>query len=127
MAPFGYPLVRIRWVDSTSPRLGWIRLAEWEGVGSLECVSVGFVIAEDDRSKTVVPHLAYPDDPEQCQGSGIIVIPLPAILSVENLSSSNSADLRATSACAGRDRSFDRPESEPPSGGHPGQLQSGDS
>ena len=29
-----WPLVLVRWVDSTSPRMGWIRLSEWGGVGS---------------------------------------------------------------------------------------------
>ena len=78
-----WQLVRVRWVDSTSPRMGWLRLSEWEGVGSLECVSVGYIIAEDEKSKTIAPHLAYPDDADQCQGNGIITIPCGAIVSVE--------------------------------------------
>jgi hypothetical protein len=80
-----WPLVRVRWVDSTSPRMGWIKISAWESVGSLECVSVGYLIAEDERCKTIAPHLAYPDDSEQCQGNGIIVIPTGAIVSVEPL------------------------------------------
>jgi hypothetical protein len=81
-----WPLVQIRWLDSSSPRTGWVRLNEWEGVGSLECVSVGYLIAEDKDSKTLAPHLAYPDDKDQCQGNGIIVIPCGAIVSVDPLS-----------------------------------------
>jgi len=42
--------------------MGWVRIAEWEGVGSLECVSVDYLIAEDERSRTIAPHLAYPED-----------------------------------------------------------------
>ena len=80
-----WPLVLVRWVDSTSPRMGWIRLSEWGGVGSLECVSAGYLIAEDERSKTIAPHLAYPEDAEQCMGNGIIVIPTAAIVSVDRL------------------------------------------
>jgi hypothetical protein len=80
-----WPLVRVRWLDSSSPRTGWIRLNEWEGVGSLECLSVGYLIAEDTESKTLAPHLAYPDDEDQCQGNGIIVIPCGAIVSVDPL------------------------------------------
>ncbi len=60
--------------------MGWIRLTEWEGIGSLECELVGYLIAEDAHSKTIAPHLAYPDDHDECQGNGIIVIPAQAIL-----------------------------------------------
>lgn len=80
-----WPLVRIRWLDSSSPRCGWIRLEDWEGVGSLECVSVGYLISERDGAKAIAPHLAYPDDSEQCQGNGIIVIPDGAVVSIEAL------------------------------------------
>jgi hypothetical protein len=52
-----WPLVRIRWVDSSSPRMGWTSISEWSGIGSLECVSVGYLIAEDHEQKAVAPHL----------------------------------------------------------------------
>jgi hypothetical protein len=81
-----WPLVHVRWIDSSSPRTGWIRLTEWDGVGSLECVSTGYLIAEDKDSKTIAPHLAYPNDADQCQGNGIIVIPSSAIVSIRKLS-----------------------------------------
>jgi len=80
-----WPLVRVRWLDSTSPRAGWVAVNDWEGVGSLECLSVGYLIAEDKKTKTIAPHLAYPDDEAQCQGNGIIVIPCAAITSTEYL------------------------------------------
>jgi hypothetical protein len=80
-----WPLVRVRRVDSTSPRMGWVSLAERPEVGSLECVSVGYVIAEDKKSKTIAPHLAYPDDDANVQGNGIIVIPCAAIISTDLL------------------------------------------
>jgi hypothetical protein len=74
-------------LDSTTPPIAWTSIADWKGVSSLECISVGYLIAEDTISKTIVPHLAYPDDLEQCQGNEIIVIPQGAIISVERLSS----------------------------------------
>ena len=80
-----WPLVRIRWLDSTSPPAAWTSIADWKGIASLECISVGYIIAEDDKSKTIAPHLAYPDDDDQCQGNGIIVIPCGAILSIDPL------------------------------------------
>lgn len=104
-----YPLLLVRWVDSTSPRSGWIRLQKWEGVGSLECVSVGYLISEEANALTLAPHLAYPDDPEQCQGNGIITIPRGAVISAERLTAPCGA------ACAAPGRSSDRPESARPS------------
>lgn len=90
-----YPLVRVRWLDSTSPKDGWITLSSWKGVGSLDCVSVGYLIRDTEQSKTIAPHLAYPDDADNCQGNGIIVIPAGAIVSMDQLTSmaiSASAD-----------------------------------
>ena len=75
--------------------MGWVKISAWEGVGSLECVSVGYLIAEDQRSRTIAPHLVYPDDGEQCQGNGVIVIPLGAIVSMERLVSEPSARAEA--------------------------------
>ena len=110
-----WPLVLVRWVDSTAPRGCWIRLAEWEGPGSLDCVSVGYLIRDDGKSKSLAPHLAYPDDAEQCQGSGIIVIPVQAILACEILTVSSSrigsghGHIDALTAYAARDHSVDHP------------------
>jgi len=92
-----WPLVRIIWLDSSSPR-GWHDLKEWRGVDSLECVSVGYLIAEDERSKTVAPHIAYPDEKENRQGSGIMVIPAGAIVSVEKLPTSPSCGVGGRSS-----------------------------
>ena len=106
-----WPLVKVCWVDSTSPRMGWVNIAEWEGVGSLDCVSVGYLIAEDEKTKTIAPHLAYPEDDEQCQGNGIITIPSAAILSMEQL----STNVSSSSVCAVQDRFSGHPESVQPS------------
>lgn len=105
-------MVRVRWVDSTSPRMGWVRLTEWEGVGSLECESVGYLIAEDAHSKTIAPHLAYPDDGEQCQGNGIIIIPMQAILEIQQLTTCTNC--ACASADAAADRSSGHLKCEPP-------------
>jgi hypothetical protein len=77
------------------------------GVHSMECVSVGYLMAEDERSKTIVPHIAYPTEKENRQGSGIMVIPAGAIVSVERLSISSLrrgavADRSAPSRARGR-------------------------
>jgi hypothetical protein len=86
-----WPIVIIRWIDSASPQTGWVRLQDWEGVGSLECISVGYMIKDEGGTKTIAPHIAYPDDPDQCQGNGIIVIPDQAVLSIDQLSNASLA------------------------------------
>ena len=103
-----WPLVRVRWVDSTCPRMGWVAVSEWKGLASLECVSVGYLIAQDESSKTIAPHLAYPDDAEQCQANGIMVIPCQAIVSMETLATSAASSGAAYEALA---RSADHPKS----------------
>lgn len=87
--PERWPLVKVRWLDSASPR-GWQPMADWRGAGSLECVSVGYLYGEDAISKTIVPHFAYPDEDSNRQGGGIMVIPAGAILSVETLISASA-------------------------------------
>ena len=82
--PDRWPLVRVRWLDSTAPR-GWQPLADWRGAGTLECISVGYLYAEDEISKTVIPHFAYPAEESNRQGGGIMIIPAGAILSIERL------------------------------------------
>jgi len=52
-----------------SPR-GWQSIGDWEGIGSLECVSVGFLFAENEQTKTLIPHFAYVNDDANRQGSG---------------------------------------------------------
>jgi hypothetical protein len=79
-----WPLVLVRWLDSAAPR-GWQPLADWKGAGTLDCVSVGYLYAEDEVSKTIIPHFAFPEEDANRQGSGILVIPAGAIVSIERL------------------------------------------
>jgi hypothetical protein len=46
------------------------QFGDWEGIGSLECVSVGFLLAENEPTKTLIPHFAYANDDANRQGSG---------------------------------------------------------
>ena len=50
----------------------------------MECVSIGFLIAEDAASKTIAPHIAYPNE-ETSQAAGIMIIPAASITSVMKL------------------------------------------
>jgi hypothetical protein len=89
-----WPLVRVHWLDSAAPR-GWQPMADWPETHSLECVSVGFLYAEDKYAKTIVPHFAFPDDDVNRQGGGVMVIPAGAIVSMVRLVSDGESD-RAT-------------------------------
>ena len=92
-----WPLVMVRWLDSSAPR-GWQPMAEWQGAGSLACVSVGFLFARDETAATVIPHFAYPDDDRNRQGSGIMVIPAGAIVSINELRIESVCEDRTASA-----------------------------
>ena len=105
-------LVLVRWIDSAAPDTGWIRLREYTGVGSMQCLSVGYLIRDDDGRKTIAPHIANPDDEEQRQGTGLMVIPDQAVLSVERLICPSSEPV-----CVAPVHSFGHEESEPPSSG----------
>ncbi len=98
-----WPLVLVRWLDSAAPDSNWISLRDYQGVASLECISVGYLVHEGDGRKTIAPHIAYPNDEEQRQGNGLTVIPDQAILSMERR-------ICPSSACEAEARSFGRPE-----------------
>ncbi len=85
-----WPLVRIVWLDSVNPTADWHRLSEWRGLGSQECVSVGYLIGDERDSKTIAPHVAFPDEEENCQATGIMIIPTGAVLRIESLKATAS-------------------------------------
>jgi hypothetical protein len=47
-------------------------------------VSVGLLVDDGERTKTIAPHITHPAD-ENTQGRGIVVIPTRAVLTVERL------------------------------------------
>lgn len=123
MGAVRWPLVVVRWLDSCDVP-GWTRLSTWQGVRTLECVSVGFLVHEDEISKTLAPHLAYPNEEHTTQGSGIMVIPAGAILEVREIPVGVSATSAANRLDAGRGHSAGRRESAPPSAARPQALPS---
>lgn len=42
-------------------------------MGSLACVSVGYLVHEDAQAKTITPHIADPED--DAKACGLMVIP----------------------------------------------------
>lgn len=59
----------IRWLDSVQSSPSWARTDSLGPLGVCECVSVGFVIAEDDAAVMLAQSMAdVADDNPQCAG-----------------------------------------------------------
>ena len=79
-------LVLVEWLDSHSGR-GWQDMEQIEGAAQpLFCRSVGWLVAESDDCKVLVPHLAGDKDGKiLAQGCGDLAIPARAILKMKVL------------------------------------------
>jgi hypothetical protein len=83
------PLVLVEWLDSGQPIPGWQWLESLERRHPHKCVSVGFLIQDDEQTKVIAPNLgASGRDDEWDQASGLITIPTPAVTKLERLTSS---------------------------------------
>lgn len=69
-------LVKIEWHDAVGgARTGWRSLSEIETNETAKAISVGYVVACDDRSITICPHFVFCDQVDR-QGDGEIIIPV---------------------------------------------------
>jgi hypothetical protein len=93
------PLVIIEWVDSAQPIPGWQWLDAMEPRSPHRCVSVGFLIQDDETSKVLAPNLGASDGGRAWdQGSGLITIPAAAVTKIGQLIVSSKAYPGAESA-----------------------------
>lgn len=76
-----WPLVEIRWIDSCGPH-GWTRLSEQIEEKISEIVSVGFLVAETDRKKTIVASVDTAFGLDNPSVDGVTHIPCVAVLSL---------------------------------------------
>lgn len=91
MAP---DLVRIEWVDSGQPIPGWQWLSELGERRPHKCVSVGFLVQDDEQTKVLAPNLgASNGDDEWDQASGLFTIPTAAVTKIERLTCAASASM----------------------------------
>ena len=67
--------VYLEWRDSSSFKGTWRDLTEFNGVKSLQCQSLGYVVQQDKSCITVAGHIT------STQASGDITIPLECITS----------------------------------------------
>ena len=104
MARVDTPLVLIEWEDSAQPIPGWIRLSEFESGTAVSCVSVGWLIQNDERMKVLAPNMGEVEDAEQIQASGIIRIPTSAVTRIVCLREGQALTCDGPSSRPGRAR-----------------------
>lgn len=84
------PLVMVEWVDSGQPIPTWQWLSEIEPRRAHRCVSVGFLLQDNEHTKVIAPNLgASGGDDEWDQASGLTTIPTAAVTKIERLTSSS--------------------------------------
>ena len=69
----------IEWVDSAQPVPGWKFLEDAPKPEVIQCVSVGWLIAENKRAKVLAPNIGDIESGGSTQGSGFIRIPVASI------------------------------------------------
>jgi hypothetical protein len=89
-------LVMIEWVDSGQPIPGWQWLSEMGSRIPHKCVSVGFLIQDDETTKVLAPNLGASDGlGDWDQASGLMTIPTVSITRIERLTSSSASTAAA--------------------------------
>jgi hypothetical protein len=81
-----FPLVAIEWIDAS--RLsggGWIDLKDVPNPYTLRCVSVGYLVADNEHGKTLVPTIGNIEDTYESHTFGGMMIPASAILAERRL------------------------------------------
>ncbi len=81
-----YPLVKINWVDASRLSDGWMDMEKIPGAYLHKCVSVGFVIKENEDGIILVPTIADIEHEENTHTYGGMLIPTCSILSKKKLS-----------------------------------------
>lgn len=79
------PLVMIEWEDSAQPIPAWAYLASFEAPGTVRCVSVGWLIHDDEAMKALAPNMGAINSESSLQVSGVIQIPTSCILQLTPL------------------------------------------
>ena len=64
-------LVMINWKDAISPTHGWTDVKDLRSQLA-DCISIGIVVAEDDKSITIVSHLSGDNNQTDIDGSLVL-------------------------------------------------------
>ena len=78
-------LVLVEWVDSVQPQPSWGLLSEVGTPQAVRCVSVGWLVSDGKKNKSIAPNMAAIDEPESLQISGLITIPSKCIKKITRL------------------------------------------
>ena len=78
-----YRIEYIEWIDSFGCSSGWSEIKPIETV--LICVSVGFVVSENDKTISLANSVAYETEDTKEQANGIMTIPKVSIISRKEL------------------------------------------
>jgi hypothetical protein len=94
------PLVLIEWLDSGQPAPAWQWLDSIGPKRPHRCVSVGFLVQDDDHAKVLAPNLgssegAGPFD----QASGLTTIPTASVKRILRVTGSAASPCSPASAC----------------------------
>jgi len=81
-----HDLVLIEWEDSTQPTSNWQYLSDAPELEIVQCVSVGWVINENDRVLMLASNIGDYESGDGAQGCGFIRIPKSAITRTAKLS-----------------------------------------
>jgi hypothetical protein len=79
--PVPYKLVLIEWKDASRLSEGWIDLSAVPDTYQHKCVTVGFLISENEDGKILVPTIGDFEHPNNSHTYGGMMIPASAIIS----------------------------------------------
>lgn len=96
------PLVLIEWQDSAQPVPKWIYLSDFEPGTAVSCVSVGWLIQDDEKVKVLAPNMGEIQDATHIQASGIIRIPCCAVTRIVHLKEGRKITFGGPSSRPGR-------------------------
>ena len=71
--------ILVEWIDSAQPIAAWMFLENMPRMEVIECVSVGWLVAETDEVLMLAPNLGDSESEGSAQGSGFIRIPKSAV------------------------------------------------
>ena len=84
-AGVAYELMLIEWVDASRLSDGWIDMAAVPDPYPHKCVTVGFLVSENERGKILVPTIADVEHAANSHTYGGMMIPASAIISERRL------------------------------------------
>ena len=97
-----HPLVLIEWVDASRLTNGWMDWSDIPDPYQHRCVSVGFLVSENEHAKILVPTIGDVENEDNRHTYGGMMIPRSAIIAERRLSSGSAeSEVKAKIALAG--------------------------